>query len=336
MTELDDRLQLRKLLVGFQATQAIHVAANIGLADQVTEDGKRIDELAVRTGCDPASLLRLALALAALGLVRLIDGDRLTLTRMGRLLRRDVEGTQAYRAMLMGRPYFWKAWGALSHSVATGSTAFNEVHGVDGWTWRNSHPEDGALFDAAMAADAEWMAQAIIDAYDFSSFRHVVDVGGGDGSFLAALARSFPALHGTVIEQPRVAEEARGTFAKQQIADRLSVVGGNFFDPLPAGGDGYLLKWVTHNWSDFDCRRLLSNIRKAIHGSGRLLVIEYIIDADKPDLSASLMDLNMLVMNGGHERTTAEFSLLLHETGYQTGRILTTSSGLGIVEAIPA
>jgi hypothetical protein len=335
MSTIDDRNRLRALIAGFQASQAISVAASIGLADHLAGGPRSAAELAQLTTSDPQALQRLAMALSALGILRHGHSDKFALTSMGQLLRQDVSGSQAFRARLMGRPFFWKSWELLSHSIASGLTAFEEAHGVDGWTWRNAHPEDGALFDAVMAADAEWMGEAIVEAYDFSRFSHIVDVGGGDGSLLVALASRYASLRGTVLEQPRVADEARRALSLARLADRCGSVGGDFFTDMPAGADAYILKWILHNWSDRDCGRLLRNCRNVMDREACLLIVEHICDPEHPEATGALMDLNMLVMNGGRERTTAEFAALLRDAGFEPRMTFKTSAGISILEAAP-
>ncbi len=336
MTVLDDRMRLRQLLAGFQATQAIHVAACLGLPNLMAGAPRTSDELASLTGSNATALRRLAFALVALGVLRKDGQDRFGLTPMGDLLRCDVPGSQSHRALLMGRPYFWQAWGAFSHSVETGRTAFDHVHGVDGWTWRDAHPEDGALFDAAMAADAGWMAGALIEACDVSRFRHIVDVGGGDGSLLGRILAGHPSLRGTLFEQPRVVADAQRSSALAALGGRCAFVAGSFLESVPAGGDAYLLKWILHNWSDDDCLRILRSCREAMVAEGRLLIIEQITDPACPDIAGTLMDLNMMVMNGGRERTEPEFAGLLDAAGFRMDRLTKGVAGLSVLEARPA
>jgi O-methyltransferase domain len=336
MTANGDRLQLRQLIAGFQVSRAIHAAASIGLADHIGDSVMAVPDLALATGCEAVALERLLVALTAVGVLRRDPGGRYGLSGVGHFLRRDVPGTQVHRARLTGSPSFWRTWGEFDRSVRTGKMAFELVHGMDGWAYRNEHPEEGAIFDATMAADADWMAAAIIDVGDLGRFQHFVDVGGGDGTLLAKLLDRYPRAQGTLFDHPRVVMRSAETFAMRGLADRCASVGGDFFRTVPSGGDAYLLKWILHDWTDADCLRILRQCRHAMVDKARLIIVEYVLDPEHPDQAAALMDLTMLVMNGGRERSTREFSELLAAAGFHLVSVTPTPAGLSIIEALPA
>jgi hypothetical protein len=255
------------------------------------------------------------------------------LTGVGHFLRPDARGTQAHRVALTGRPYFWRAWEDIEFSVRTGEKAFDRSHGTDGWTYRNTHPEEGMYFDAAMAADAKWMADAVVAACDLGRFRHFVDVGGGDGTLLASILTKYPQARGTLFDQAQVTAKAPETLAKRGVSDRCAIIGGDFFRAVPPGGDVYMLKWILHDWPDADCQRILRCCRKAMTGAARLLIVEHLLDAERPDVATTLMDLNMMVMNGGRERTGQEFGQLLSDSGFHPAEITRTAATIAVIEA---
>lgn len=335
MTPNAERLRLRELIAGFQVSRAIHAAASIGLADHLADGVMAAPDLATATGCEVGALERLLVALTAVGVVRRDSAGRFCLSSVGHFLRRDVPGTQAHRARLTGLPSFWRTWGEFDTSVRTGQMAFDRLHGMDGWAYRNEHPDEGVIFDAAMAADADWMAAAIIGVGKFERFRHFVDVGGGDGTLLARLLDRYLHAHGTLLDHAKVATRSARHLAQRGLADRCNVVGGDFFRAVPSGGDAYILKWILHDWTDEDCLRILRSCRDAMTDQARLFIVEYVLDPVSPDQAAAMMDLTMLVMNGGRERSTPEFRALLTAAGYHLVSVTPTSAGLCLIEAKP-
>jgi hypothetical protein len=321
------------LIGGFQATQAIHVATVLGLADQLSAGPATAAQIARKTGAHPGALHRLMRVLTAIGVMEEAEGDRFALTSMGEFLRRDVSGTCAPMAELMGRQYFWQAWGDLLLAVQTGETAFDHMHGCNVWDYRSRHPEEAGIFDRAMASGTERFADAILDACDFSHCAHVVDVGGGDGMFLAKILKAHPAVRGTLFDQPHVI--ARASQPPQAFDGRYRAVGGNFFHALPEGGDVYLLKWILHDWSDAASVHILNSCRRAMKLGGKLLIAEYIIGPKNISPDVELMDLMMMVMNGGRERSQVEFSSLLAAAGLRLTSITPTATPLCVIEAVP-
>jgi O-methyltransferase domain/Dimerisation domain len=336
MATNDDRIRLAEMITGFQVTQAIHVAASIGLADLLAKGPLTPADLAAKTRCDAGALERLLHALTALEVLQRDEVDRFSLTGIGQFLRRDVMGTQAHRAEMVGHAQFWHTWGNFDYSLRTGQRAFDRTHGTDGWSYRNAHPDERACFDSAMSADATWMADAFINACDLSRFHHFVDLGGGDGTLIAAILARYPRARATLFDQPGVTAHARENLAKSCLTYRCSVVSGDFFQGVPPGGDAYLLKWILHDWRDDECVRILRQCRNAMTGAARLIVVEYLADRDKPTRSVTLMDLNMMVMNGGRERTRDEFAALFAKAGLRLCTVVPTASMISIMEAVPA
>ena len=329
------RLALLHLINGFRASQAVHVAATLGLADLLNSGPKAAAELAVATETHPAALYRLMRALASIGVFEEDEAGRFALTTVGEFLRSDIAGTHAPTALLVGRPDNWQAWADLSYAVRSGATAFDHVHGSSVWEYRAKHPEESRIFDRAMAAGTERFAEIAIGVCNFGRFGTVVDIGGGDGVFLAKILAAHPRVCGILFDQPHVISQAAGTLESFGLADRCQVLGGNFFVQVPDGGDAYLLKWILHDWNDEACLDILRSCRRSMKPSGRLLIAEHLIGPPNTSPDGKFMDLTMMVMNGGRERTREEFAVLFTRAGFKLMSVTTTETSLSVLEAVP-
>ena len=205
------------------------------------------------------------------------------------------------------RPVNWNAWAGLLESVRDGSNTFARLHGEGIWAYRAARPEDQEVFDRGMAALTRRLNHALLEAYDFSPFGTVVDVGGGNGAFLKALVDAHPGMRAVLFDQPQVVDGVEG----------LEVVGGDFFESVPAGGDAYVLKSIVHDWEDEDVSRILASVRRAAPAGAVVLIVERDLGAPNADVAAKLSDLTMLVLPGGRERTEAEFASLLGAAGFR-------------------
>ena len=324
-----------RLINGYQVSQALHVVAVLGIADLLATGPRSSDDLAQATGTDAGSLYRAMRALAAVAVFHESADRHFSLTPMGTCLQSDATDPAAPWAVFIGRPYIWQAWSSLLHSVRTGETAFPAVHGSTVWEYRTKHPEEGAMFDAAMTALSKDIAAAFVATYDFAPFSCVVDVGGGQGALLGGILAANPALHGVVFDQPHVVARARPGLERQGVAERCVVAAGNFFESVP-WGDLLILKAILHDWEDDEAHAILRTCRKAVGGAGKLLVIERVLAEPNEGPDAKFADLNMLVGAGGRERSADEFASLLASAGFLLTRIMPTSSRMAIVEAVCA
>jgi hypothetical protein len=324
---------LRRLVNGYQISQAIHVAATLRLADLLAAGPRTSDELAIETESHAPSLYRLLRALASVGVVDEGDERRFSLTAVGACLRSDAPEPVGGWAAFVGRPYHWQAWGDLLHSVRTGENAFRHVHGVDVWEFRSAHPEEGTIFDAAMTAVAASVNRAILEAYDFGRFGTLVDVGGSRGALLAAILATHTSMQGVLFDQPHVVATAAELLEQAGVVDRCRIEGGSFFDGVPEGGDAYLLKSVVHDWEDEDATAILRSCRRAIPSSGTLLLVERRLAAPNEGWDGKFSDLNMLVAAGGKERTHEEYAALLAAGGFRLESVMPTTSGFDVIEA---
>jgi O-methyltransferase domain/Dimerisation domain len=324
---------LRRLVNGYQVTQAIHVAATLGIADLLGDGARSSDELAAATETHARSLHRVLRALAAVGVLHEDGEGRFSLTEIGACLRSDAPEPVGGWAVYVGTPAHFQAWGALLHTVRTGENAFASVHGVGVWEYRVAHPEDGAIFDRAMSDTSRRANAHLLEAYDFGRFGRLVDVGGGHGALLAAVLAAHPALRGVLFDQPQVVAGAPAVLEAAGVSDRCEVVGGSFFDAVPPGGDAYLLKAIVHDWEDPEAIEILRGCRAAVADDGAVLVVERELGPPNSEPDAKLSDLNMMVGPGGRERTRDEFAALLSAAGFELQRVVPTAIGLSVFEA---
>jgi hypothetical protein len=319
---------LWELANSYRVSQALHVAAELGVADELKEGERTSDELAAAVDAHPDTLYRLLRALASVGVLHESDGKRFSLTEAGYDLRSDSPRTIAGWASFIGSSYHWHAWGNLMHSVRTGENAFQHVYGTDVWTYRAEHPEASPPFDRAMTELTRRANEAIVAAYDFGPFETLVDVGGGRGALLRAILDANPRLTGILFDQPHVV-------ADLELPERASVVGGSFFEEVPQGADAYVLKWIIHDWEDPEARAILETCRRAMPAGGKVLVVERVLGAPNESADAKFSDLNMLVMPGGRERTKDEFASLFASAGLRLEDVFPAGS-LAVLEALPS
>ena len=324
---------LRRLLAGFQLSQAISVAATLGIPDLLAHGTQTSEELAAATESHPDALYRLLRALAAAGVLHEDEGRQFALADLGQPLRSDAPDSLHGWAVFVGRPYYREAWSDLLHSVRTGENAFRHGHGVDVWTYRADHPQESAIFDRAMEALTRGAVASVLEAYDFGRFGTVVDVGGGNGALLAALLETYPAMHGIVFDQPHVVAAAEALLAARGVADRCEIVGGSFFESVPSGGDAYALKAIVHDWEDDEAIAILHVVRRAAPPGAAILVLEAELGAPNEALLAKLSDVNMLVGPGGRERTEAEYAALFEAAGLAYVGMTPSGTGIAVYEA---
>jgi SAM-dependent methyltransferase len=325
-------MQVMQLLwPGAIAVQAIHVAAKLALADLVASGPKTAAELAEATKTDSASLDRLLRALASLGIFAEEMPGRYRQTRLSDTLRSDHPESIRRWAMMLGARFVWKPCGELHETVRTGRPAFELVYHTPLFGYLAEHSDDAAVFNAAMSSLPVYVA-AIVEAYDFSKFERLIDVGGGHGALLLGILSANPHLRGVLHDLPAVVAGALAV-RRGAVADRCEIVGGDFFEGVPAGADAYLLSGVIHDWDDEAAVKILRNCRRAIRPDGKLLLLEAVLTPSS-DPSRALMDLLMMVLTSGRERTEAEFRSLLREAGFALAQVIPTA-GRCILESRP-
>lgn len=326
--------RLRALLNGYQATQAIHAAAMIGVPDCLDSTTPRtVAEVAAATESHAPSLYRLLRALAALGVLSEHEGKGFTLTPMGACLRADATPSLGPWARFLAEPSRWSVWGHLTESVRTGRHAFPAVHGMDCWEYRRQHPQASALFHAAMAGNSTHIDAEVVAACDLTGRRHLGDIGGGHGSLLASFLKKYPALHGTLLDQAEVIRNADSYLHAAGVRDRCRLVGDDFFHTVPPDCDTLMLKFILHDWDDERARLLLQTCRTAVAPGAKLFVAEYVIGPPNTGLHIKMSDLSMFLVTGGQERTESEFATLLHSAGFRYERMMPTAGLLSVLVA---
>jgi hypothetical protein len=328
--------RMYELTTGAWVAQAISVAASLGVADELVAGPRPVDEIAKAVDADPPTLYRLLRALADAQVLRQLDGRRFGLTPLGELLRADAPGSMRDWALFVGRPFHVQVWADLLESVRTGTPAFDRVHGREAFDYFAANPDDGATLNNAMtAASAQFIAPAV-GAYDFGSFGTVVDVGGGHGALLAAVLAAGPRVHGVLYDQPHVIAGAGRPLEEAGVADRCELIGGDFFQSVPPGGDAYLLSNVIHDWDDDRSVQILANCRAAMNADGRVLLGEAVLPDGPEPHPATWIDLEMLVMGAGRQRTEEEYRALFRRAGLRLTRVVPSHEMFDLVEAVAA
>jgi hypothetical protein len=330
---------LRSMMVGYEAAQVIYVAARLRIADLFGDGTRTGQELAESTGAHEGALNRLLRALASLGVLADLGGGRFGLTDRGRYLQSATPGSLRRAALLAGERSY-RAWGGLLHSVESGETAFEHVFGMRTFEYMAQNPELARVYNDAMAASAEERAAGVVGTYQFSAFRTVADVGGGDGTLLAAILQAHPTMAGILLERPSLAPVVHERLEATGVAGRCRVVAGDFFQAVPAGADVYLLSHIIHNWDDERSAAILRNCRAAMGPAGVLLLVEQVlppqVDASATAQRALMADIHMMVITGGQERTKAEYEKLLASAGFRLTQVIGTPGGESVVEAAAA
>ena len=334
--DLPPQQQMMQILTAMWVSRSISVAAKLKLADHLPADGgvRPVEDLAAATGAHAPSLYRLLRALAGAGVFAEEDNGRFRHTPLSAVLRSDAPGSlRAVADSIFGGSH-WRSWGALEHSVRTGAIAFDHAHGTDVWNYFANNPEEQRGFDDAMSEFTTLFNPPLVKAYDYSRFETLVDVGGGHGALLAAIAQANPRLRGVVYDQPHVVAGATKRLAAENLSPRCHALAGDFFKEVPAGADAYLLKLIIHDWDEPRATTILRNVHRAAKPGARLLVVDAVVPAAAgPDFS-KFADVNMLVMTGGRERTEAEFRDLLAAARFELVKVHPTEGPLSIVEGV--
>lgn len=332
--ELPPPVQLMQMLFGFAPARAISIVAGLQIADLLADGSKTAEELALKTKSHPRSLYRLLRACASLGIFSEDSDKRFGLSPMAEFLRSDnPESLRAFAEMMAHAEQF-QTWSALDFSVQTGTPAFDKIHGMPIFEYYPTHPKSGQIFNDAMTSMSLGSSIAVIRAYDFSGISELVDIGGGHGFLLASVLEKYPTMTGVLYDTTPIVEEAKELLEKHGVANRCKTVGGNFFESAPSGGDAYMMKHIIHDWNDAECGMILKNCRKGITEGGKLLVIEMVVPTGNEPSLSKLLDLQMLAVLPGCERTEAEYSTLFSEAGFKLTKIVPTMSPYSVIEGV--
>lgn len=323
--------QLDQMITGYWISQAIYAAAKFGIADHLKDGPQSIDELARATGTHPDALYRLLRALAAVGIFAEGEPRTFSLTPLAEPLLSDLPGSKRALALMSGDEQF-RAWGEIEYSIRTGQRAFDKVFGKPIFDYLGEHPDKARIFDAAMVGIHGRESGAILDAYDLSEFATVADIGGGNGSQLIEILKRHTGMNGILFDLPHVIERARGKISSSGVQDRCTLVSGSFFDAVPDGADAYIMRHIIHDWDDEKCRTILNNCHRAMSSTSKLLVIESVIPPGNDFFPGKFLDLVMMLIPGGKERTEDEYRTLFSECGFELTRIVPTGTDVSIIE----
>jgi O-methyltransferase len=326
-TETNPFQTLIMIAGGVCLPRSLHAVAELGVADGLDDEPKTVAQLAAAAGAHPDSLNRVLRLLSAHG-VFAMDGDKVRHSPASRLLRTDHPQSMRALARMFGLGVNWNAYGEFTQTLKTGipSTAKTLPKGF--WGYFEEHPEEGRVFNQAMAAKAQTQVPAVVAAYDFSKFGTIADVGGGRGHLLRAILDANRSANGVLFDLPNVIQDAAGI-----AGDRFKLQAGDFFkDPLPAA-DAYTIMEVIHDWPDEESLAIFKAIRKAAKPGAKLLVIEQLVPNDSAPHWSKMLDIHMMALLGGRQRTREEYDALLRRAGFSDLRVHATRSDVSILEA---
>jgi hypothetical protein len=324
------------LNVSFMRSRALYAAAALGIADAVAAGKTQIPALAAAVGVDARALYRLMRFLCSFGVFVEREQDRFALTEFGELLRS--EGPQSMRGLVLwhgGDPYY-TAWQDIVHSIRTGQQAFAHVHGEGLFEYNARHPDHNKVFNDAMVAGGTTSFNDVATAYDFSGSSRVADIGGGIGRLLVAVLTRHRHLSGVLFDSNQVKSAAQEYVRAAGLDGRCEIVSGDFFASIPAGCETYMLSRIIHDWNDERSAAILTNLRRVMNPSHRLLIIERVVPkADHPSLAIA-MDMVMMIVTGGQERTEDEYRELLKGSGFRLLGVTPIADEMHVMEAAPS
>jgi len=330
------QVALLEQTLSFWHTQAIYVAAKLAVADHLRDGPRSIAELATATGTHAPSLYRLMRALASIGVFAEDKSGRFALTPMAGALLTDAPHSIRAIAIMTGEDWWWRAWGQIHFSVQTGKSSFERVHGMRFFDYMEKNPEAGAVFDQAMSAYTGQTAVQVATAYPFHEAAILVDVGGGGGTLISTILAHHAQLRGIIYDLPATVEAAKQLLQSRGLSSRCQVLGGDFFEAIPEGGDTYLLQHVIHDWDDEHAKKILKNCHQAMPPNGKLLLVEMVIPSGNKPFLGKFLDLGVLMMeSGARERTELEYRTLLSAAGFDVRKIRALPSPDSLIEAVP-
>jgi hypothetical protein len=322
------------MLASAGLSRAICTLGELGVADCI-ESGtpQPIEKLAQLTGAHELSLYRMLRFTASYGVFREMENREFDHTRLSAALRGDAEGSFRAAARMFHR--IFAGWDGLHHAVKTGEPSFQKVYGQPLFDYIGAHPDLAPIFDAGMTAFHGHETEAMLDAYSFSDIESLADIGGGNGSLLAAVLQRYPHLRGILYDLGHVTERAQAAIQKLGLQQRCSVVEGDFFQSVPEGAEAYLLRHVIHDWTDEQSVQILSNCRKVIPLHGRILLVEFSVPTANEASLGKDADMIMLAFPGGMERTETEYRVLLEQSGFRLSKVTPTQSAVCVIEGRP-
>ena len=330
---LPPALQMLKIMMGPWVAQAAAAVARFEVPDHLAKEPRTAADLARLGGAEPAAFERLLRAAASVGILREVAPGVYASTPLSETLRQGVPGSVRDLVIAEVAPGHWLPWGRLYDAIKTGHSQARAALGTDTWGYYAENPEEGAAFARGMSNLSAIVAAQVAPAYDFSRFERIVDVGGSEGMMLAAALKSAPSARGVLFDLPEVIERGRAAVAAYGLGARLETVAGDFLKEVPVDGDLYIVKSIVHDWDDEKSAALLENVRRAARPDAKVIIIEMIVPPTISPSPVHLMDLNMLVMLDGRERTADQMAALVTRAGLRFERVIPTFGLFGIVEA---
>ena len=331
MTKASPSRQLDRMITGYWISQAIYAAAKFSIADHLKDGPRSVEELAEATSTNADALYRLLRALASVGIFAEVESRQFELTPLAEPLQSDVAGSKRALALMSGDEQF-RAWAEIDYSIQTGGTAFEKVFGKPIFDYLGDHPDKARIFDAAMVGIHGRESNAMLDAYDFSGFGIVADIGGGNGSQMIDLLNKHTEMKGILFDLPHVIERAKDRIESAGLSDRCELVEGSFFEAVPQGADAYMMRHIIHDWDDDQLQTILGNCHKAMSSDSKLLVVESVIPLGNDPFGGKFLDLVMLLIPGGKERTEDEYRTLFGRAGFELTRVVPTGTEVSIIE----
>jgi hypothetical protein len=322
-----------QLITGYWVSQTVGALAKLGVCDQFTNGPRTAAEVAPQVGANPRALFRVLRAAATIGIFEHHADDRFSLTPVGATLKSNVPGSMRDMAIAQTSPGHWLPWGKFSDAVQTGEEQASSSHGKPIFDYYDEQAGERIAFMGAMQGVSSLVANELVRVVDFSECKLVVDVGGSSGTLVSRVLDAHPNVAGIVYDLPSVAAEARSALDARGHGSRCEAIGGDFFQSVPTGADAYILKMILHDWNDEQSLTILKNIAKAMKNDSRVYVVEMVIPDDNTPSAAQLMDLNMLTMLPGRERTRSEYAELFEKAGLRFERLIHTHSPMQVVEA---
>ncbi len=326
--------QIMQLVMGHMVASAVYSVTKMGIPDLLSGGAKPISELARASGANEDALYRVLRALASAGVFAESSPRTFALTTAGEYLRRDREGSIRDMALWMGDKFHFQIFPELSHSIKTGETVTEKVFGVSCFDYFAKDKEVSEVFNAAMTMFSKMLAPPVLEAYDFSwlNGKTLVDVGGGHGHLLTSILKDYPQVRGVIFDLEHVLAGTQTRIDSAGVAARCETAAGDFFQSVPEG-DAYIMKHIIHDWSDERARTILKNCHRAGRGAARVILVEAVLAAGNEPHFAKWLDLEMLMLPGGRERTDEEFGRLFEQTGFRLTRVLQTKSPVCVIEA---
>jgi O-methyltransferase domain/Dimerisation domain len=332
--EIPPPLAMLQLISGFWISRCVYVIAKLGIPDLLKNGPMTAEDLAAATKTDTPSLFRLLRALAAVDVLTHEEDGRFGNTPLSETLRTDVPGSLRSFAMTELGEEHYPAWGELLHSVRTGEIAFDRAFKMPIWEFFAKNPENAQIFNDAMSGVTGQATEAMHASYSFAGIKTLVDVGGGHGALLTSILNRNPEMRGILFDSPQVIEGAQPAVQASDVADRCELAAGDFFQSVPEGGDAIIMKWIVHDWNDEQSIAIMKNCHRALPENGKLILIEAVVPEGNEPHFSKFIDLNMLVMTGGRERTEEEFRRLYEASGFRLTRIVPTESPFSVIEGV--